>query len=271
MLIYYILRRHAVFWLVAEDALRHTGQRQSDFGERIVTDYVFAPPPMPSVAVQGVEARFPVRRVFCVGRNYEAHAEEMGVRADREAPFYFTKSAHMVMEAPAGQGGAQPYPPGTENYHHEMELVVALGRTGFRVAVADALDLVFGYACGLDMTRRDLQKKEREKQRPWDLGKDVENAAVMGAIVPVAACGHPAAGRISLTLNGDVRQDQDLADMIWSVPELIAHLSGYYHLQPGDLIYTGTPAGVGPVVAGDVLVGAIDGLPGIELRIGDPE
>lgn len=236
-----------------------------------MSPYVFPPPAVPSVAVQGTAARFPVRRIFCVGRNYEAHAREMGVQADREAPFYFTKSAHMVMEAPAGGDAAQPYPPGTENYHHEMELVVALGADGFRVPEAGALDLVFGYGCGLDMTRRDLQKKEREKQRPWDLGKDVENSAVVGTLVPAVDCGHLSSGRITLSLNGEVRQDQDLADMIWSVPELIAHLSGYYHLQPGDLIYTGTPSGVGPVRAGDRLEGAIEGLPGITLRIGDPE
>lgn len=236
-----------------------------------MADFVVSSPSVPSVAVQGDEGRFPVRRIFCVGRNYEAHAQEMGVEADREAPFYFTKSAHMIQEAPAGGNASQPYPPGTENYHYEMELVVGLGKPGFCVAEADALDLVYGYACGLDMTRRDLQKKEREKQRPWDLGKDVENSAVIGALVPVSASGHLSVGRISLSLNGTVRQDQDLADMIWSVPELIAHLSRYYHLQPGDLIYTGTPAGVGPVVAGDVLEGMVDGLPGLSLTIAAPE
>lgn len=236
-----------------------------------MSSFVFAPPTVPAAPIQGIDSQFPVRRIFCVGRNYEAHAAEMGVQADRESPFYFTKSAHALQDASEGRNAAQPYPPGTNNYHHEVELVVALGGAGFRVPQAQALDLVYGYACGLDMTRRDLQIAERKKQRPWDLGKDVENSAVIGTIMPVAASGHPSTGRIMLSINGDVRQDQDLADMIWSVPELISHLSGFYHLMAGDLIYTGTPSGVGAVEPGDQIDGRIDGLAGVSLSIGPPE
>ena len=236
-----------------------------------MTDYVFAPPAVPSVSVLGDDRRFPVSRIFCVGRNYEAHAREMGAQADRDAPFYFTKSAHMIQEAPDGAGASQPYPPGTCDYHHEMELVVAIGQAGFRIAPEAALDHVFGYACGLDMTRRDLQQQAKDKRRSWDLGKDVEQSAVIAALVPVATCGHLNTGRITLAVNGETRQDQDLADMIWSVADVIADLSGYYHLMAGDLIYTGTPSGVGPVAVGDRLTGTIDGLPGLSLTITDAE
>ena len=236
-----------------------------------MSDYLFDPAPTVSVAVVGEDRRYPVRRVFCVGRNYEAHANEMGFQADREAPFYFTKSAHAIQDGSASAAASQPYPPGTENYHYEMEMVVAIGTGGFRISLESAMDHVFGYACGLDMTRRDLQLKAREKGRPWDLGKDAESAAVIAEIVPAAQCGHLASGRITLAVNGETRQDQDLHDLIWSVPELIADLSKFYHLEPGDLIYTGTPSGVGPVVAGDKITGHVDGLPDISLAIGDPE
>ncbi len=228
---------------------------------------VFAQRVLPLAAVRGSDQSYPVGRIFCVGRNYEAHAREMGAEPDREAPFYFTKSAF----AHAPSGATLPYPPGTENYHHEMELVVALGAPAFRIAEDRALDVVWGYACGLDMTRRDLQAQAKEKARPWDLGKDVEGSAVLGAIAPAAEVGHPTSGLIELSVNGEVRQSADLDQLIWSVPELIAHLSRYYHLDAGDLIYTGTPAGVGPVVAGDTLVGRIAGIGDIALNIGPAE
>jgi fumarylpyruvate hydrolase len=219
---------------------------------------VFALPTIPTVAVSGTELRFPVYRIFCVGRNYEAHAKEMGMAVDREAPFYFTKSATCIVES----GATVPYPPGTSNYHHEMELVAAIGQPAFRVAVQDAPQLIFGYACGLDMTRRDLQFAAREQGRAWDLGKNFENSAVISEIVTVGESGHIESGRISLSVNEEVRQKGDISDLIWSVPELIADLSQYYHLQAGDLLYTGTPAGVGPVEPGDHIAGSIE-------RVGD--
>lgn len=228
-----------------------------------MTDLIFAPPAVPTLAIAGSSQRLPVNRIFCVGRNYEEHAREMGVAVDREAPFYFTKSPHAAIES----GTTIPYPPGTQNYHYEMELVVVLGEAGFQVGEPEAPGLVFGYACGLDMTRRDLQLDARAKGRPWDLGKDVEQSAVVSPIVPVTACGHPVSGRIELRLNGETRQSADLKALIWSVEELISHLSRYYHLQPGDLIFTGTPAGVGPAVAGDEIRGSIEGLGEISLNI----
>jgi fumarylpyruvate hydrolase len=231
-----------------------------------VSEYSFPPPPPVAAAIRGRAERFPIRRVFCVGRNYEAHAKEMGVAADREAPFYFTKaSAHVV-----ASGATVPYPPGTSNYHYEMELVVALGTAGFRIAEAQALDHVFGYACGLDMTRRDLQAAAKDKQRPWDLGKDVEQSAVLGDIAPAAEIGHPDKGRIELRVNGQTRQSSDVSLLIHGVAAVIAHLSQYYHLQPGDLIYTGTPEGVGPVKPGDRLDGSIEGVGTIALQVSEP-
>jgi fumarylpyruvate hydrolase len=230
-----------------------------------MSEFVFPPPPVVAAPVRGRSARVPLRRIFCVGRNYEAHAREMGVAVDREAPFYFTKSAEHYVAS----GSRVPYPPGTSNYHYELELVVAIGAPGFRVRAGDALDHVFGYACGLDMTRRDLQAAAREQRRPWDLGKDVEQSAVLSEIVPAADIGHPASGRIELRVNGAVRQSADISELIHKVPEVVAHLSMFYHLHPGDLIYTGTPEGVGPVSAGDVLEGAIDRVGTIALTL-DP-
>lgn len=224
---------------------------------------VFAPPTIPTVAVKGTESRFPVNRIFCVGRNYEAHAKEMGLAVDREAPFYFTKSASSIIES----GATVPYPAGTSNCHHEIELVVAIGKPAFRVAVEDAPEVIFGYACGLDMTRRDLQFEARDKGRPWDLGKNFENSAVISAIVTVGDSGQIESGSIRLSVNGEVRQTGDVSDLIWTVPELIADLSKYYHLQAGDLIYTGTPAGVGPVEPGDHIHGEIDKVGEIALTI----
>jgi len=227
---------------------------------------LFDLPPLPQVPVVGSDATYPVRRIFCVGRNYAAHAAEMGVEVDREAPFYFTKTPWAICHS----GTSIPYPLETENYHYEMEFVVAIGKPAFRVAQADAMDVVFGYGCGLDMTRRDLQLAARAKQRPWDLGKDVEASAVIAALTPAAEF-TIGAQRIALSVNGETKQDATLADLIWSVPELIAHLSRFYHLQPGDLIYTGTPAGVGPVVAGDTIEGTIGGLAPVALSLTETE
>ena len=232
-----------------------------------MTEYVFNPPTVAAAPVRGESALFPIQRIFCVGRNYAAHAREMGVEPDREAPFYFIKASCGYVAS----GSTIPYPPGTKNFHHEIELVAAIGKGGFRIPQEQALSHVYGYACGMDMTRRDLQNQAKEKQRAWDLGKNFENSAVLAPIVPVAVCGHPAAGKIELAVNGQIRQCGDLSDQIHSVAAVIAHLSGYYHLQPGDLIYTGTPEGVGPVVAGDVITGAIEGVGEIALTIGAAE
>jgi fumarylpyruvate hydrolase len=231
-----------------------------------VSDFVFPPAAPVAAPVRGRTDRFPIHRIFCVGRNYEAHAREMGTAADREAPFYFTKAAAHY----APSGSTVPYPPGTSSYHYELELVVAIGSAGFRIAAAQALDHVYGYACGLDMTRRDLQAAAKAQQRPWDLAKDVEQSAVLGDIAPAADIGHPDRGRIELRVNGETRQSSDVSLLIHGVAPVIAHLSQYYHLQPGDLIYTGTPEGVGPVTPGDRLDGTIEGVGTIALQLGDP-
>lgn len=231
------------------------------------SNLIFAPPPCIDIPIRGTDLRFPVNRVFCVGRNYLAHAKEMGMAVERDAPIYFTKcSAHVVLS-----GAEVPYPPGTRDYHHEMELVAAIGKPAFRVDVAHALEAVFGYACGLDMTRRDLQYKAVPKGHPWDIGKDFEDSAVIAEIVSVKECGHINTGAICLSVNGELRQSGDISDLMWSVPELISDLSQYYHLHPGDLIYTGTPAGVGPVQPGDFISGSIGQLGEITLTIGIAE
>lgn len=228
---------------------------------------LFAPPEVKSVPVNGEGAAYPVNRIFCVGRNYAAHAAEMGVEVDRESPFYFTKSASTLQPT----GTTIAYPPGTTNFHYEMELVIAIGKPAFRAGLEQAEDAVYGYACGLDMTRRDLQLSERAKQRPWALGKDVEHSAVIAPITKAGDFGALGPQRICLAVNGETRQDAHLSDLIWRVEEIVSHLSGFYHLAPGDLIFTGTPAGVGPVVAGDRITGAIDGLDSISLTIGEAE
>jgi fumarylpyruvate hydrolase len=228
-----------------------------------VTSYLFEPAPVTSVEVAGAASRFPVRRVFCVGRNYAAHVREMGFDPDREEPCYFTKSNLSIVPS----GSEIPYPPGTNDYHHEIELVVAIDKPGFGLAVDNALSIIFGYAVGLDMTRRDLQIASRDNKGPWDIGKDFENAAVISAISPADDIGHPSSGHIRLAVNGETRQDSDLGHLIWSVPEIIAHLSHLYRLQPGDLIYTGTPDGVAAVSPGDVITGEIDGVGKLELRV----
>lgn len=227
---------------------------------------LFDLPPHPQVPVLGQDSTFPVRRIFCVGRNYAAHAAEMGHEVDREAPFYFTKTPSAIVAT----GATIPYPPGTADYHHEMELVVAIGAPAFRIAKDAAMGVVFGYACGLDMTRRDRQQDGKDKRRPWDLGKDFENSAVIAPITP-AADFTIGAQQIALHVNDTLRQTATLDDLIWSVADIISHLSGYYHLMPGDLIYTGTPSGVGAVVAGDHLHGTIAGLAPIDLTIGAAE
>jgi fumarylpyruvate hydrolase len=227
---------------------------------------LFPAPPVPAVAVRGRPERIAIRRIFCVGRNYEAHAREMGVAVDRDAPFYFTKSAEHYVAS----GSTVPYPPGTSNCHYEMELVAVMGAPAFRVSADRALAFVFGYTCGLDMTRRDLQIVAREHRRPWDLGKDFENSAVLADVAPAADIGHPREGRIELRVNGGIRQQSDLSLLVHGVPEVVAHLSTFYHLQAGDVIYTGTPEGVGPVQPGDTLEGFIAGVGTITLEIGAP-
>lgn len=230
-------------------------------------NYVFTPPPTPSVAVFGSEDRFPVRRIFCVGRNYAAHAREMGRDPDREPPFFFTKPADAVVDS----GETVSYPPETENFQYEAELVVAIGKAGRDIAEADALSYVWGYAAGNDLTRRDLQLAARELGRPWDWGKAFDRSAVIGPLHPVQKTGHLERGAIRLTVNGETKQAADLADLIWSVPEIISILSRSMVLQPGDLIMTGTPAGVGPLAAGDVCTVAIERLGEISTTIGPRE
>jgi fumarylpyruvate hydrolase len=225
---------------------------------------------LPSVPVAGGDGRFPVRHIYCVGRNYAEHAKEMGGDATKEPPFFFTKPADAVVPVVPPAVGEIRYPLATKNFHHEIELVVAIGARGVALAPGAALGVVWGYAVGLDMTRRDLQGEMREKKRPWDIGKSFSQAAPIGPIHPVSAVGHPARGRIWLDVNGVRRQQGDLGDMIWDVAHTIHFLSQYYELLPGDLIYTGTPAGVGAVVAGDRLDGGIEGLGMLAVSIAPP-
>ena len=220
-----------------------------------MSDFIFAPADQPSLPIAGAADRFPVRRIFCVGRNYAAHAAEMGNAVETDAPFYFTKSAHTLLQS----GQDMPYPQATHDLHHEIELVVAIGPSvGLTNPPADEV-AIFGYAVGLDMTRRDLQAAAKDGRKPWDTGKDFENAAIIGAITPAEGALLDAA-HIRLDVNGDLRQTAPLSDMIHSVKAIIAHLSTLYHLRSGDLIMTGTPAGVAAVVRGDKLVGIVDGL-----------
>ena len=216
---------------------------------------VFELPPTPTVPVVG-GGRYPVRRIYCVGRNYAAHAHEMGFEVDREAPFFFLKPADAIV----ADGEEIAYPRMTHNYHHEIELVVAIGKPGRDVPIDKADDLIFGYAVGLDMTRRDLQLAARDKGRPWDTGKAFDESAPCGAITRKESAGDIRAANIRLEVNGEKRQASPLSLLIWSVDEIIHWLSLFYDLEPGDLIYTGTPEGVGPVAAGDKLVGTVEGL-----------
>jgi fumarylpyruvate hydrolase len=218
----------------------------------------------PTLAKTTGEDDFPVRRVFCVGRNYAAHAREMGRDPDREPPFFFTKWAETIVPS----GSTIAYPSETSDFHYEAELVVAVGKGGRNIPVESALDHVYGYATGLDMTRRDLQLTARAQGRPWDTGKNVEQSSPLGPIHPVAEVGHLEKGAIRLTVNGDVKQNADLTDLIWPVADVIAFLSTLYRIEPGDLIYTGTPAGVGAVVEGDVILVTIEGLEPTQVTIG---
>lgn len=229
--------------------------------------YVIPPAPIPAVPVADSADHFPVRRIYCVGRNYAAHAREMGADPQRDPPFFFCKPADAVVPVARGITADLAYPPETANYHHEVELVVAIGKRGRNIASNDANDHVWGYAAGLDMTRRDLQFALRDKGRPWELGKAFDQSAPIAPIVPASRSGHPTAGRIWLEVNGMLKQQGDLADLIWPVPDTIAHLSKYFELFPGDLIFTGTPEGVGPVVRGDVLSGGVEGLSELSIRI----
>jgi fumarylpyruvate hydrolase len=232
-----------------------------------MSNFVFPPVETPSAAVRGTDARYAVRRIFCVGRNYADHAREMGADPTREPPFYFTKPATALTPS----GATVPYPTETSNYHYEMELVLALGAPVFKVSPEAAVAAIWGYAPGLDMTRRDLQAAAKAAGKPWDTAKGFDQSAILGEIVRVSETGLLKRGAITLAVNGVEKQHGDLADMIWSQAEIVSNLSHLYRLHPGDLIYTGTPAGVGAVVPGDVLTGRIEGLGDITLTVGQPE
>ncbi|MGF6781400.1 fumarylacetoacetate hydrolase family protein [Paraburkholderia sp. GAS334] len=226
-------------------------------------NFVITPPTHPCVAVAGSSARFPVRRVFCVGRNYAAHAREMGNDPDREPPFFFTKPADAVVPA----DGTIPYPPLTSSLHHEVEMVVAIGRAGFNVSVERALDHVWGYGVGIDLTRRDIQDIAKKMSRPWDWAKGFDSSGPCGPLVRASAIGHPSQGKIWLSVNGTICQEGDLNEMIWSVAEIIAAISTGISLAPGDLIFTGTPAGVSALLPGDVVKAGVDGVGEISFDI----
>ena len=228
--------------------------------------YTFEPAPVVSVPVVGSPLRFPVHRVYCVGRNFEEHAKEMGF-SGREPPFFFLKPTDALVIVNAGETGSLPYPSLTQNLHHEIELVVAIGTGGKNIPAADAHKHVFGYAVGLDMTRRDLQNEMKKQGRPWCIGKAFDQSAPIGPITPASAAGHIANAEISLSVNGEERQRSSVTKLIWAIAEIIEHLSAAWELQPGDLIYTGTPEGVAAVVPGDTLVGAVSGLETLHLRV----
>ena len=230
-----------------------------------MTNYVITPPEQASVAVANSEDRFPVRRIFCVGRNYAAHAREMGKDPDREPPFFFTKPADAVVDS----GSTVPYPPETSNLHYEIELVVAIGKAGANIAQEDVYDHIWGAGVGIDLTRRDLQGIAKEMGRPWDLGKGFDQSAPMATLTKLSDFSPIEQGRIWLSVNGEMKQDADVADMIWDVKEHVSILSRSVALAPGDLIMTGTPAGVGAVVAGDHLKGGVDGFEPISIKIGE--
>ena len=231
-----------------------------------MAQYIIPPPPQPALPVHdgghGEDALYPVRRVYCIGQNYAAHTIEMGGDPDKTPPFFFQKNPDNV-----NTSGRFPYPPQSDDVHFEIEMVVALMRGGRDIAVGDALDYVYGYAVGLDMTRRDLQSLAKKSGRPWEIGKAFEASAPMGALHPVSAVGHLNSGRIALSVNGVIRQQGDLNQMIWKVPEIIAYLSRYYDIAEGDVIMTGTPAGVGAIQQGDALVGEIEGLGALAVKV----
>ncbi len=225
--------------------------------------FILPPAPQPSLPVDGHAGRFAVRRIYCVGRNYAAHAREMGSDPDREPPFFFSKPADAVV----ADGADVPYPPRTDSLHYEAELVVAIGKTGVHVPVEGARALVFGYGVGVDLTRRDLQAASKADGRPWDTAKGFDASAPTSVLHPASQVGHPETGRIWLSVNGEVRQDSDIAAMTWSVPEILAELSTYFTLQPGDLVFTGTPDGVGPLVRGDRVETAVQGVASLAFRL----
>ncbi|MGH8817624.1 MAG: fumarylacetoacetate hydrolase family protein [Achromobacter pestifer] len=229
--------------------------------------FVFAPAAPVAVPIAGSQDSFPVRRVYCVGRNYAAHAREMGFDPDREPPFFFCKPADAVVPVAQGQTLDLPYPPETANLHYEIELVAAIGKGGANIPVDQALQHVWGYAVGLDMTRRDLQMKMREAGRPWELGKAFDQSAPIGPLHPAASVEGIGQAAIWLQVNGADKQRSDIGKLIWSVAETVAYLSKYFRLEPGDLIYTGTPEGVGPVVRGDIMTGSVDGLGTLSVRM----
>jgi len=231
-----------------------------------MSDYVFAPPPVVAIPVVGSSSKYPVRRVYCVGRNYVEHAKEMGFTG-REDPFFFSKPADALMVIPDGTQGKLPYPSKTQNLHYEMELVVALGKGGRDIPVEKANECIFGYALGLDMTRRDLQNDAKKLGRPWEVGKAFDNAGPIGPIHPVTRTGIIDKGEISLEVNGVIKQHSNLDKLIWSIPESISYLSGLFELKEGDLIFTGTPEGVGPVVKGDRMIGKFEGLGQLEVLV----
>ncbi|MFC9557753.1 fumarylacetoacetate hydrolase family protein [Rhodococcus sp. NPDC056960] len=227
-------------------------------------DYVIAPPPIPSLPVASTDERFPVRRIFCVGRNYAAHAREMGADPDRESPMIFTKPADAIVAAV----GTLPYPTLTADLHHEVEMVIALKQGGVNIDPASAAELIWGYGVGLDLTRRDLQAHAKENRHPWDMAKGFDSSAACTALRSLTETGQLKSGRIWLETNGEMRQESDLIDMIWSTSEIIAYISRAVALAPGDLIYTGTPSGVGPLAPGDRVRGGVDGLAEFELTVG---
>ncbi|MBX3518479.1 MAG: fumarylacetoacetate hydrolase family protein [Xanthobacteraceae bacterium] len=221
--------------------------------------------------IAGSDQVFPVRRIYCIGRNYAAHAREMGSDPTREPPFFFQKPSDAVQVVMPGQVAEHPYPPLTKNYHYEVELVAALSKGGRNIPVERAIDCVFGYAVGLDMTRRDLQSEMKDQKKPWEIGKGFDNGAPIGPIHPAAKTGHFKKGEISLAVNGVVKQKADLSDMIWSVEEQIARLSQLFELKAGDLIMSGTPENVGPVIVGDVMIAKIEGLPEMAIKVVKPQ
>ncbi|QEY23859.1 fumarylacetoacetate hydrolase family protein [Neisseria animalis] len=230
-------------------------------------NYAVTPPAVTTIPVVGSDALFPVRRVYCVGRNYAAHAREMGFNPDREPPFFFCKPADAVVPVEEDKTYAFPYPTQTENLHYEAELVAVIGKAGRDISVENALEHVWGYAVGLDMTRRDLQMKMREMGRPWEIGKAFDYSAPVGPIYPVSEVGHIQSGRIALTVNGETRQQSDIRNLIWSVAETVSYLSKLFALEPGDIVFTGTPEGVGAVVRGDKMQVRIDGLGGLAVDV----
>lgn len=223
--------------------------------------------PQPTLPVVGSTERFPVRRIYCIGRNYAAHAREMGSDPTREPPFFFQKPSDAVQFVTPGKTADHPYPPLTKNYHYEIELVAAINKGGKNIPIAEALNHVYGYAIGLDMTRRDLQRAMGDQKKPWEIGKSFDKSAPIGPLHPVAQVGHFVEGSIWLKVNGQVKQNANLKQMIWSVAEQVSKLSEAFELMPGDIIYSGTPENVGPVVRGDVMEGHIDGLPNISVKV----